>query len=140
MEPALRSMIGLGVDVVGAFFLSAEVIGVKNLNALVNKIIRPLDRSSRRYLVGLKRPLPLRYMEYPSVRASGGAVFFIFLLALWTIGLAVISLTVILVARPCISVVRFVDNHTADGGVGIVGFLLLMCGFSLQFYGTYLSL
>lgn len=172
MQPAHWSMLGLIVDVVGAFLLSAEAIKtvnllkfrdhylnpVKNTGMVIIYIFKPSERKIFRpsepvitwpWLVGivaaaavlLSGILELEFPGFDSV-----IDLFVFLakfIALFVVtvcgGLLFLGLLA-LVAQVCITLVGFLDDHTADGVVGIIGFFLLMAGFGLQFYGTYLSL
>jgi hypothetical protein len=67
------------------------------------------------------------------------------LLGLWLIvgGLGILGEIVHILITSTISfsmeVIEFIDRHTADGGVGILGFSFLLIGFLLQLAGTIAS-
>lgn len=175
MNPAYWTMLGLAIDIVGAFLLSAEAIKVENLIRMRRKMVVPIrdesvsalrktfskegfDPKGRAGWVVLLLPwvviIPTMFIligTYTNSVASdppenNRAALVAFLqmvagLALLLVVCALIVpatfLAIAIIGYVGIVVVDFIDRHTPDGGCGIIGFLLLMSGFMLQFYGTY---
>jgi hypothetical protein len=57
---------------------------------------------------------------------------------LWMLG-ELVHMGLTAVIRASIRVVDLIDAKTPDGTVGVIGFLLLVAGFLLQMYGSYLG-
>jgi hypothetical protein len=155
-------MLGLLIDVIGAFLLSAEAIKVENLQKLSDRFLRPLLASFVVYIHELFTPIDTR--QWPRLTTVGRRGLAAFGICGWVIALpiavivirvygvnawslfwavsvlALVPMTVILSVHFSIRIVSLIDRYTPSGGVGILGFLLLLTGFSLQFYGTYLTL
>ena len=171
MEPAHWSMIGLLIDVVGAFLLAAEAIKVQNLLRTRDRFLKPLKQQvilpiliifdenigeesfNRKEIpviscAGVIFALPVFiayiFLSYAEPQSNIDILMELLKALLYAIG-GIIGATLLLIicaafVQGCIATVDFIDRHTPDGVVGIIGFLFLLAGFSLQFYGTYLSL
>ena len=197
MHPYQVSALGLLFDIVGAFFLSAEAIKIKNLRIMRDKVLARLRHAAvsppfalgddeeltperqRQYQEafqfgppwGAKHPHLFTLLHYfagvliclaanwllrdrlvewfynaatwmlasmPTVVAwlvLGFLGLWGIVGGLWMLG-EIVHLLIIRVIRFSIEIIEFIDRRTADGGVGIVGFSLLVVGFLLQFFGT----
>ncbi len=197
MESYHFTMIGLVLDIIGAFFVAVEAIKLENLRVLRERVFRSAYRYTlspriRRIRVVDEEteatpPEAWEDGEIPSERYAGlfitlhyVAGFFVLVLAnqlfdgrlvawlsqagiwlwekplyfsiplvlfallfgggigLWGLGELVHMLITGTIKLP-IRVLEFVEARTPDGTVGVLGFLLLVAGFSLQLFGTYLG-
>jgi hypothetical protein len=191
MEPYHFTMLGLGLDIIGAFFVAVEAIKLENLRTLRERVFRNayrytlsprirfvdseavpnLDEDAERpseryagffmglhYVAGLIVLLVANHLFDGRVIAwlSQGGVWlwerplylgvpFLLLalvlgvvVGLWSLG-EVVHMLMTGTTKSSVRFLEFVEARTPDGTVGMLGFLLLVAGFSLQFYGTYLS-
>lgn len=191
MEPYHFTMLGLGLDIMGAFFVAVEAIKLENLRTLRERVFRnayEYTLSPRiRFVDGEAEPDLAEDVERPSERYVGlfmglhyGAGIIVLLLAnhlfdgrlltwlfqagvwLWEkplyLGLPFLLLALVLgvvvglwglgelvhmlmtgTTKSSVRFLEFVEARTPDGTVGVLGFCLLVAGFGLQFYGTYLG-
>lgn len=191
MEAYHFTMLGLGLDIIGAFLVAVEAIKLENLRTLRERVFRNAYRytlSPRiRFVDSRTIPGAGEDIEIPSERYAGlfmglhyvaGLLVLILAnsllngrLAAWLIqagvwlwerplylGLPILVLALLLgtlvglwglgelvhmlitgATKLPIRILEFVEARTPDGTVGVLGFLFLVTGFGLQFYGTYIG-
>lgn len=185
-------MIGLALDLFGAFFVAVEAIKLENLRNFKEIILKKvhLYTKSPRIVVVDEDGKEMNKLEggpLPSERIPGlfmalhnvagfivlivlntfldGKLFeWLMILLLWIMskpwyliivafilfvlfgivaGLWVVGEIVhVLIEKSVVlsmKLLDMIDNNTANGTIGIIGFLLLAIGFCLQFYGAYMS-
>lgn len=75
---------------------------------------------------------------YVTVLLALGFVWLGVIAGLWMLG-ELVHVAATRAVQACIRVLDFVDARTPDGTVGVIGFVLLLIGFLLQMYGSYLG-
>lgn len=180
------SMLGLVLDIFGAFLLSVEAIKIENLRNLRDRFFIPFHRHTEspritfgegiddtniwsRHLVlfqalhwiaGIAVFAILNSITsgwlLSRLAAFGGwywsrsgwtfvlllipALYCVLLISfgVWALGEGVHIALTFLTGR-IVLFLEWIDRKTLSGAVGLIGFVLLLLGFALQMYGTYMS-
>ena len=156
------TLIGLCLDIVGAFFLSAQAIGLERIQSWKKQYF---DNPS--YVAGTHK---MEEMERRSKETNLRALPFVLVLiatslggfiGTWiSLGIDSLQLTwlpkhmgligvllggaigaytidfIALIFRAASSVFVWIDSRTQQGTIGLIGFTLLLVGFVLQFIGA----
>jgi hypothetical protein len=160
---AVATIIGLCFDIVGAFFLSAQAIGLDRIQSWKRRFFdNPSyvvgthsieEMQSRSKEVNLRALPPMLIFIATSLGAAigGGLALAIDSLKLpWlpkylglamgvlvggAIGAYAISFFA-LIFRAASSMLVWIDSRTQQGTIGLIGFILLFVGFTLQIIGA----
>lgn len=184
MEPYHLNMLGLSLDIIGAFLVAVEAIKLKNLRTLREKVLEPahkatlsprieitddkmITHASKRYLfvftllhymagvllllaanallaghlMSWLRASVLWLMERPWYVIAVLALLFIVyggVFGLWILG-ELVHITITQITKFLLRLLEFIERRAPDGTVGILGFLFLLVGFSLQIVGAYIG-
>ena len=152
------TLTGMLIEIIGAFVLSAEAIGLDRLAAWIRALSLFRNRSSgreqsppdsalrpnaQRILMACTCGTGAGFGTYLGTHPPGFAshwprLSYGLLAALLGGIVSVLVYQVVLVACSCIiSLLLAVERRTRSKTVGVVGFLLLLAGFILQFAGTF---
>lgn len=148
--------IGLILDITGGFFVSVEAIGLDNLQRVHDKLLLPIIIYLR--ITKESEEEEIEFEEHFDNMIISGLVSLmitfisVLLYFYFSISQSYIDTFFYIVAFPLVfiiflnliiglgvAVIRFVENNTQKGVVGILGFSLLFFGFAFQWWSDHLQ-